>query len=95
MPAGRPTKYNKSILDKSYDYLDNYFDKYKDQIPSVEGLSEVIDIARSTIYEWADQEDKKEFSDILEKINEAQARVLINNGINGSVNSAITKLVHG
>lgn len=88
----RPTKYNNSILEKSNEYLSQWH-TLGDMIPSVEALSEYIDIARSTIYKWAEEEGKEEFSDILDKVNRLQARTLINNGLSGDFNAAITKLV--
>ena len=94
MTAGRPTDYNKSILEKSNNYIENYKD-HNDMIPSVEGLVRVLGIARSTAYRWADEEGKEEFKDILENLNAAQARTLINKGLSGEFNANITKLVLG
>ena len=92
--AGRPSTYSKEIITKSLEYLERY-QTVGDMIPSVEGLAHYIDRARSTIYFWAEQEDKKEFLDILDKINETQKKVLINKGLSGDFNSNITKLVLG
>lgn len=94
MPAGRPTKYNKEILDKAKEYLLKY-DEIGDKIPSVAGLSLYLDICRDTIYDWDGQDDKKEFSYILKQINATQHQVLINKGLSNDFNSAITKLVLG
>jgi len=94
MPAGRPTKYTKELLDNARDYLKTYEDK-GDMIPSVEGLVLTIDIDRATAYRWANEEDKEEFRDILEKINATQKNVLINKGLNNQFNSNIAKLVLG
>ena len=91
---GRPTDYNDSILEKANDYLENY-ESYEDVIPSVAGLASVLGIARSTVYDWAKQEEKKEFSDILQEILSKQERVLINKGLTGDFNSNITKLALG
>lgn len=90
--GGRPTDYSQDILTKTKDYIDNHKD-YGDEIPSVAGLSSYLNIARSTIYEWASQDDKKEFSDILEKLLSTQEKTLINKGLNGGFNSTITKLI--
>lgn len=94
MPGGRPTKYNQAILNDSNHYLEN-FEENGDVIPSIEGLSEHLEIARSTIYDWQKQEGKEEFSDILEKILAKQARILMNSGLKGDFNSAIVKLALG
>ncbi len=92
-PVGRPSKYTPALLKKSRDYLKNYLTKYEDQFPNIEGLSLVIDVRRSTIYNWIEDDDKTEFSDIAEKINATQAQVLKNKGLTGDFNSNITKLL--
>ncbi len=92
--AGRPTKYNETILVLSNEYLENY-EEHGDMIPSDVGLCLVLGIARSTLYDWASQESKKAFSDILENINMKQQKVLINKGLSSEFNSNITKLVLG
>lgn len=101
----RPTKYSDNILALSKSYLAQFYDKeyealqakeHKDEvIPSVEGLSQYIKIARSTIYEWQKDEDKCQFSDILEQIQVRQGQILINMGLTGKFNPQITKLVLG
>ena len=93
MAMGRPTKYNQEIVDKCYEYIENYA-KYDDMIPSIEGLAEVLDLCRDTLYDWA-KDDKKEISYILAKLLQKQQKVLINNGLSNTFNSAITKLVLG
>lgn len=94
MGSGRLTKYNDELVGKAKEYLTDY--EYDGSvIPSIEGLSEYIDIARSTIYDWQNQEGKEVFSDILEKILAKQAKLLINSGLKGDFNAAITKLALG
>jgi len=99
MPAGRPTKYTETLLDKAYEYINDgwRFDESGEmnQIPSHVGLALNLDITRETLYSWAKDEDKKEFSDILDKIMSVQQKVLIDNGLTGAFNSTITKLVLG
>lgn len=76
---------------KAEEYLT---DLPKDEsIHSIEGLADYINISRSNIYLWASQEGKEAFSDILEKIREKQSKTLINKGLKGEYNSAITKLM--
>ena len=90
----RPTKYNQEILEKAQHYLDNY-EEYDEVIPSAVGLALALNITRSTLYEWAKDEDKKEFSDILDNINKRQEQILLKNGLTNQFNSNITKLVLG
>ena len=90
----RPTKYNQEIMVKSLDYLDHYED-YDHIIPSISGLALVLGLSRETLRLWSKDEDKKEFFGILDRINQKQECVLINNGLNGTFNSNIAKLVLG
>ena len=57
---GRPTDYNDAVLKSTKYYLDNLPED--EVIHSIEGLADYLDITRATIYDWASQEDKKEFS---------------------------------
>lgn len=91
MPAGRPTTYSQEILDKALEYFEVLPEDEK--LHSIEGLSDYLDIARSTIYDWTSQEDKKEFSDIVDKILNKQGKTLINKGIVGEFNQSITKVL--
>ena len=67
---------------------------YGDMIPSIEGMAEHLGLHRDTLYAWAKQKDKG-FSDILGRCMQVQAKTLVNNGLNNTFNSAITKLVLG
>jgi len=93
-PVGRPTGYSDEVLAIANDYLEHYED-HEDVIPSIAGLALVLGIARSTVYDWAKQEDKSEFSDILANILSKQEKILINKGLTGVFNSQITKLALG
>ena len=88
----RPTKYNEQILIDAQYYLEN-FEEVGDVIPTIAGLSCELKIARDTIYDWAKQDDKAEFSDIVKEIGSAQERKLINGGLSSSLNPMITKLL--
>ncbi len=95
MPAGRPSDYNDSILEIANAYLENFETKHSHVIPSVAGLAKVLKKNRDTLYQWAKEEDKKEFSDILRQIVSEQEFTLLNKGLSGDFNPAITKLVLG
>lgn len=94
MPAGRPTKYTPELLAKCYEYIETWKDR-GDMIPSHDGLILYLDISSTCFYDWAKQEDKKEFSEILDKILFMQRQELINKGLSSEFNSNICKLVLG
>ena len=94
MPAGRPTKYTPELLNKCYQYIDEWKNQ-GDMIPSHEGLMLFVGISKTCCYDWAREEDKEEFSSILDNILVMQRRELINKGLSSEFNSNITKLVLG
>lgn len=98
---GRPTLYNEEMLQRAEEYIDrfssNVVDKEADAtrlevIPSVAGLSLHLGISRTTIYDWAKDEDKKAFSNTLERLNALQEASLLNGGLQGRLNANIAKL---
>jgi len=93
--GGAPTKYTPELIAASYEYLENYKTEYGDEIPSIVGLAVVLGVWRDTLHSWVKDEDKKEFSLILKAINDKQQNVLLNKGLSGAFNPAITKLVLG
>lgn len=90
MGTGRPTKYNEEVLAKTEDYIEN-FAKHDDLIPSVASLTLVLNVNRSTLYEWGKKHQA--FSDMLERLNRKQEKILLRGGLSGEMNSNITKLV--
>lgn len=92
MPGGRPTNYDPELLEKARHYATNY-EEYGDLIPSVVGLCKVIGRSKAIIYKWRDDEDKSEFLDILNEIEENQHDRLINGGLSGGFNYGITKMI--
>ncbi len=109
MKVGRPTILTDELKDKArlyiqecedyeYDYhktrgekSDGYERIIKVKLPTVEGLAVFIDVARSTLYKW--KEEDKEFSDIIDKLLEKQADMLITKGLSGDYNSTIAKVL--
>lgn len=92
MAAGRPTKYNKQIIEKSLDYLENYM-TYGDVIPQVAGLALHLGVRRETLHQWAKEDDKEDFSNIFEDVKGAQEKRLINGSLEGDFNPAISKML--
>lgn len=93
MTAGRPTDYGPRILKLTRDYIKNFASKYGDVVPTVAGLAVALDVGRQTIYDWASQEDKKEFAYTLETILSTQEKELISKSLTGTFNTTISKLM--
>ena len=92
MTAGRPTVYGPEVLKKARGYLTSFKDM-GDLVPSIAGLACVLGTTRKTCHEWANQPDKTEFRDILDELAQRQERELMNNGLAGNFNAAITKMM--
>lgn len=95
MTAGRPTKYNQKLIETARDYIITYDAKYEHAIPSIAGLSLVLNISRETIHAWDREGDKVEFSDILRQLSAKQEQILISKGLKNEFNSNIVKLALG
>ena len=90
--GGRPTKYTPELVEKAKAYITDY-ETHGDVIPSIAGLASVLDVSRTLLYDW--EKAHEEFLYILEGIKREQQKVLLNKGLSGDFNSAITKLVLG
>jgi hypothetical protein len=95
--AGRPTEYSEEMAVEAWNYITMCTDTLsKDNrltvnLPSIEGLAMHLEVSRSTVYLW--QKEHPQFSDILEVLLQKQAQALLNNGLSGSYNSTIAKLI--
>lgn len=92
MPGGRPTDYTPELLEKAKDYLENY-QSYDDLVPSVAGLADALGMSRETMYAWAKDPEKQEFSYTLRLLDNRQHRKLLTGGLGGDMNAAIVKLM--
>ena len=92
--GGTPTIYGKRIIQQTEQYLKD-FKKNGEVIPTIEGLAVYLKIGRRTIYDWAKQEDKVEFSHIVEALLSLQSRDLVSGGLSNKMNSNIAKLLLG
>jgi len=93
MPTGRPTKYTKEIIELARAYVDGGYEEVGDLFPSHVGIALACNLAKSTTYEWANDPDKQEFSDIFAKCMILQEKALVNNALLGSYNSTIAKVM--
>jgi predicted RNase H-like nuclease (RuvC/YqgF family) len=102
--AGRPTTYSEGVLANAQAYIDKSEDDLRVvgegmntkvvtqvKLPTIEGLARYLKISRSTLYLW--QKEHEEFSDIIEELQQKQTESLINNGLSGSYNSTIAKVL--
>jgi len=91
-PIGRPSLYTPALLKRARGYLRN-FGRDGSVIPSHRGLARYLNISRDTLYDWRRQEDKWEFSFIMERVMLVQHELLVSNGLSGKFNANITKLL--
>lgn len=90
---GRPTDYSEEKLALARMYLEGGWEEQGDVVPQIAGLALAMGVDRSTVYDWAKQEDKMEFSHIFTRIQSLQERGLVNKGLSGDFNPAITKMM--
>ena len=92
--AGCKDEYSKVVKQfneaKGYEMYDNVLVV---KLPTIEGFCEYINTPWSTLHDWMDRH--VEFSDAIDKIKLRQKRMLIENGLAGTYNSTITKLILG
>lgn len=93
MPAGRPTDYCQEKVDLARQYLEGGWETDGDAVPQIAGLAIAMGIDRSTAYEWASHEDKEEFAYIFTRVQSLQERGLVNKGLTGDFNPAVTKMM--
>jgi hypothetical protein len=101
MPAGRPTKYKEEMINTAKDYIKDC----PDFVPSLVGLSMILNVCESTLNKWKALDVKDlskddyprfdEFLQILHKLHDFQKQSALNGGANGKWNSTIAKLILG
>jgi len=93
MAGGRPAEYSESKLIMARAYIEGGWESQGDVVPQVVSLALAMGVSKSTIYEWAKDPEKQEFSDILTRVQQAQEQKLINGGLSGGFNPAVTKML--
>lgn len=96
----RPVEYSQEYVENSKNYLESCIDRPADRdsdikasvkIPTIEGLAVYLGINKDTVYDWEKKYD--EFSVVISRLRGEQADRLINNGLSGSYNSTIAKVL--
>ena len=85
----RPTKYTPEILQKARTYIKTNERAVATHI----GLAYLLEISNSTMYKWAGEEGKEEFSDILDRIMQLQYLELTDGSLKGDLHGGISKLM--
>ena len=90
----RPTNYNEEVLQATRDYVDAYANGQGNRsVPTIVELSRLIKRSKSTVYEWIGHSDKAEFADLVSQIEDLQHEVLVDGGLAGGFNPAVTKMM--
>lgn len=89
--GGRPTKLNDEMVEKAQWYLDNH-KELGDLVPTVVGMALHLDVATNTIYNWAGRDNPK-FLRLFIRVEQIQHQALVNGGLAGHYNPAITKMM--
>ena len=89
---GRPSKYTPELVAKARAYVDDWAPTEDELIPSHVSLARYLRVNTDTLYDWAKQEDKRAFSDILRDCMDLQQEVLINKGLGKSVRFGAHKI---
>lgn len=91
--GGRPTKYGPDALKKAEDYINNWKER-GDAVPTVVGLALACEVATATVYNWVkDGNCCEKFLVIFTRIEQKQHQALVNNGLFGVFNPAVTKMM--
>ena len=87
----RPTIYNEEMLLAARYYVDNHI-KIGHPVPMVAGLAVHLGVSRETVRAWAGEEDKAEFSGIVEELRAKAEIELFSKGVTGDFNATVVKL---
>ena len=90
--AGRPTLYTDELNQAAKDYVDGGYEEAEHPFPSVVGMAVVLNIAKSTLYTWADDE-RGDISDTLDNCQDNQELKVMIGSITNELNPTISKLV--
>lgn len=92
MKLGRPTEYSDKIVKKARKY---FIDGWEDDevVPTIAGLALYVGVSRETVYEWAKDNTKQSFSDIVKDIQALQEKKLVGGGLDKTFSPQIAALM--
>ena len=90
--AGRPTLYTKELNQAAKDYVLGGYEEEGHPFPSVVGVAVTLNIAKSTLYTWGD-DNRGDISDTLDQCQDHQELKVMNGSITNVLNPTISKLV--
>lgn len=90
-PVGRPTKLDNKMIKRAKEYMERY-ESIGDRVPTVVGLALYLDVATNTVYNWS-KGDNEDFLRIFTRVEQIQHQGLVNGGLSGDFNPAITKMM--
>lgn len=90
-PVGRPSKYDDEVQAMAEDYVENFKD-YGDVVPTLAALALHVGVSIPTLYAWA-KEDNPEFLYVFNRLELLQHKSLVNGGLAGGFNPAVTKMM--
>lgn len=90
---GRPTLYDPEMCNKVDEYIDKCIGKDVEEkrLPTKAGFALYLDVSKRVIADWS--EKYPDFLQSLSKLMTTQEDALMNNGLNGTYNSTIAKLI--
>jgi hypothetical protein len=89
--GGAPSKYRGA---ETLSMMNTYLETYEEEgqvLPTIAAFSRFVKVNKDTLYEW--EKKHSEFKEAMDDLRAAQETALINNGLAGTYNSTITKLI--
>ena len=91
--GGRPTRYTPELIEATHKYIATDWQAAGDAIPSVAGLSLAVGVPQSTLYDLMHR--YSEYRALIDQLLAVQQQRLLTNGLNGTFNPTIAKLILG
>ncbi len=91
-PGGQATKQTEELIAIAANYIDGGWKDCGDKVPTIAGLACETGVTRETLYAW-ERDKVGPISDILTRARQIQERELVNGGLGGEFNPAVTKMM--